>query len=84
MCFGGRPKLPPPPPLAPSPPPPTKPLAPAPAPNQIGTEMDPQVRRAKSKKDKNPFSKGTGSLRINIDPQVNTGGGEGPSGGLNQ
>ena len=83
MCFGGRPKLPPPPPLAPSPPPPSKPVTPAPAPKPIGTEMDPQVRRAKSKKDKNPFSKGTGSLRINIDPQVNTGG-EGPSGGLNQ
>jgi hypothetical protein len=35
--------------------------------------MDPQVKRKKSKKDKNPFAKGTRSLRISLDPSVNTG-----------
>jgi hypothetical protein len=35
--------------------------------------MDPQVKRKKSKKDKNPFTKGTRSLRISLDPSVNTG-----------
>ena len=83
MCFGGRPKPPTPPPLAPSPPPPAPPKTPQPAPEPLGTDMDPQVRRTKSKKDKNPFSKGTGALRINLDPQVNTGGNT-PSGGINQ
>ena len=74
MCiFGRTPSPPPPPPLAPSPPPPPPPRAPMPAPKPIGTEMDPQVRRQKSKKDKNPFTKGTGSLRIKLDPSINIG-----------
>ena len=29
--------------------------------------------RKKSQKDKNPFTKGTGSLRVKIDPSLNTG-----------
>ena len=63
--------------MKPAPPTPTKPPAP------IGTEMDPQVRRQTSKKDKNPYSKGTRSLRINLDQNVNTGS-DTPSGGINQ
>ena len=35
--------------------------------------MDPKVRMTRSKKDKNPFTKGTRSLRISLDPQVNPG-----------
>ena len=74
MCIFSRPSAPPPPPpLAPSPPPPPAPPAPTPPPKPIGTEMDPKVRRTKSKKDKNPYAKGTSSLRISLDPQVNTG-----------
>ena len=74
MCIFSRPSAPPPPPpLAPSPPPPPAPPAPTPPPAPIGTEMDPNVRRTKSKKDKNPFTKGTGSLRISLDPNINTG-----------
>tara|TARA_R100001510_G_C7624320_1_gene184496 strand:- start:21 stop:272 length:252 start_codon:yes stop_codon:yes gene_type:complete len=73
MCLFRQPSPPPPPPLAPAPPPPPAPPAPTPPPKPIGTEMDPQVRRKKSKKDKNPFTKGTSSLRISLDPQVNTG-----------
>ena len=71
MCIFSRPSSPPPPP--PLPPAPPAPPAPTPPPEPIGTEMDPKVRRAKSKKDKNPFTKGTGSLRINLDPSINTG-----------
>ena len=56
---------------------PTKP------PEALGTDMDPQVRRQKSKKDKNPYAKGTSSLRISLDPQVSTGQ-DTPSGGINQ
>ena len=74
MCIFSRPSSPPPPPpLAPSPPPPPAPPDPTPPPQPIGTDMDPQVKRKKSKKDKNPFAKGTRSLRISLDPSVNTG-----------
>ena len=73
MCFGPSPKAPTPPPL-PAPPPPPDPLE---------TEVNPQVKRAKSKKDKNPYSKGTSSLRIKLDPAVNTGQATGQGGGLN-
>tara|TARA_B100000886_G_scaffold132918_1_gene89644 strand:- start:1427 stop:1678 length:252 start_codon:yes stop_codon:yes gene_type:complete len=73
MCiFRGSSPPPPPPALAPSPPPPPLPPAPVKKPEPIGTDMDPQVRRKKSKKDKNPYAKGTQSLRISLDPQVNT------------
>ena len=83
MCIFRQPSPPPPPPLAPSPPPPPQPPAPTKPPAPLGTEMDPQVRRRKSKKDKNPYSKGTSSLRISLDPSVQTGQNT-PSGGINQ
>ena len=74
MCLGRRSTpTPPPPVLAPAPPPPPRPPEPTPPPRPIGTELDPQVRRKKSKKDKNPFTKGTRSLRISLDPSLNTG-----------
>ena len=82
MCiFGGRPKSPPPPPpLAPAPPPPEPPRAPLPAPEPLVTDVNPQVKRARSKKEKNPMTKGTGALRIKLGSNVNTGS-EGPVGG---
>ena len=67
------------------PPPPLPPRRPAPAPKPLDKESDvnPRVRRAKSKKDTNPFLQGgTGSLRIPLDPGVSTGGGN-PGGGIN-
>ena len=68
MCFGRPPSPPPPPPLAPPPPPP------APTPDPLVTDVNPQVKRARSKKDKNPMTKGTGALRIKLGSNVNTGG----------
>ena len=60
MCFNQKtPDPPPPPPLPPNPPPPTPPIAPLPPPDPLETEVNPQVKRAKSQKDKNPYSKGT-------------------------
>ena len=74
MCLGRRSTpTPPPPVLAPAPPPPPRPPEPTPPPRPIGTEVDPQVRRKKSKKDKNQFAKGTQSLRISLDPSINIG-----------
>ena len=69
MCiFGGRPKSPPPPPpLAPPPPPPTPPAPPAPPtpePEPLVQDVDPEVKKQESKKEKNPAAKGTGALRI--------------------
>ena len=50
-------------------------------------DVNPQVKRAKDdrgNKNKNQYSKGTGSLRIKLNPKVNTGNtGMGGSGGLN-
>ena len=86
MCiFGGGGTPPPPPPLPPAPPPPAPPR-PTPEPEMI-KDVNPQVRRAKDdrgNKNKSQYSKGTGSLRIKLNPKVNTGssGGAG-SGGLN-
>jgi hypothetical protein len=81
MCLGGgRPRMTPPPPLAPPPPPPAPPRAPLPAPDPLVTDVNPQVKRARSKKDKNPLTKGTGSLRIKLGSNVNTGS-EGPVSG---
>ena len=81
MCvFRAMPKPPPPPPLAPPPPPPAPPRAPLPSPDPLVTEVNPQVKRAKSKKDKNPLTKGTGALRIKLGDNVNTGS-EGPVSG---
>ena len=73
MCLFSRPSSPPPPPpLAPPPPPPEPPRAPLPAPDPLVTDVNPQVKRAKSKKDKNPLTKGTGALRIKLGSNVNT------------
>tara|TARA_R100000458_G_C8034200_1_gene88405 strand:- start:81 stop:350 length:270 start_codon:yes stop_codon:yes gene_type:complete len=89
MClsFGGSPPPPPPPPpLAPPPPPPEPPRTPTPAPEPVQTGVNPQVQRAKSKKDKNPMAKGTGALRIKKSPNVNQAGNQsgGLTGGLNK
>ena len=84
MCFGRRSySPPPPPPLAPPPPTPAPPAPPLPAPDPLITDVNPQVRRAKSKKPKNTQASGTGSLRIKLGNNVNTGG-DTPTGGLNQ
>ena len=83
MCFGGRPPAPPtPPPLAPPPPPPAPPAPPTPEAEPLITDVNPQVRRAKSKKAKSQLAKGTGQLRIPLAPTVNNPT-AGPSGGLN-
>ena len=82
MCLFQRPPSPPPPPPLPPPPPaPTPPPDPTPTPEPIGEDVNPAVRRAKSKKDVNPQQKGTGALRIPLNP-VNTGTPT-PSGGVN-
>ena len=86
MCFGGRPAAPPPPPpLAPPPPPPAPPEAPLPQPEPVDTDINPQVREAKSKKARNEQSKGTSELRIPLEGQANAAGNAGSNvGGLNQ
>ena len=90
MCGGGgggSPPPPAPPPLPAPPPPPLPPRRPVPAPKPLDKETDvnPQVKRAKSKKSKNPYMQGgTSSLRIPLNPGVNTGAGASPSGGLNK
>ena len=74
MCIISRPAPPPPPPPLPAPPTaPPPPPTPTKPPEALGTDVDPQMKRAKSKKDKNPFTKGTSSLRIKLDPSLNTG-----------
>ena len=85
MCFGrGRPSTPPPPPLAPPPPPPVPPAPPLPQDEPLVTDVNPQVRRAKSKKAKGADARGgTGALRIDLKPDINTGT-TGPAGGLNK
>jgi hypothetical protein len=52
----------------------------------VQDDINPNVRRQKSSKEKNPYSKGTGALRIPLNPGVNTGGGGSgaASGGLNK
>ena len=88
MCIFSRPAPPPTPaPLPPAPPPPPVPTPTAPPPDPVIKDVNPQVRRAKDdrgNKNKSQYSKGTGSLRIKLNPKVNTGssGGAG-SGGLN-
>ena len=86
MCiFGGR-AVPAPPPLPPAPPPPLPPVQPVDPPDPIKKDIDPQVRRAKKdrgKKATNTSTQGTGSLRIKLNPKINTGMGQGNSGGLN-
>ena len=85
MCLP-RPQKPP----APAPPPPLPPVTPqAPPPPQetpdevAVSEVDPNVRRAKSKKAKGEYAKGTQQLRVPLAPKVNPGT-SGPSGGVNQ
>ena len=58
------------PPASPPSPPPAPPL-PTPEPLNIG--VNPQVKRARSKKEKNPMSQGTGALRIPLKNTINTG-----------
>ena len=88
MCFFKTPKPPPPPPpLPPAPPPPLPPTAPTVVPDatSVETDINPQVREAKSKKARNEMSKGTSELRIPLEGQVNTGGNAGSTtGGLNK
>ena len=87
MCLGGGGPPAPPPPLPPSQPPPMPPTPTAPPPDPIVKDVNPQVKRAKDdrgNKNKNQYSKGTGSLRIKLNPKVNTGNtGTGGTGGLN-
>ena len=83
MCSGGGGRMPAPPPLPPPPPPPPVPKAPVPEPEPVEQEVNPQVRRAKSKKAQNPYAKGTGSLRIPLKPNVQTGATGGSSTGVN-
>ena len=85
MCFGGGggsrqtffrvPTAP----LQPPPAPVEPPTDPLPVPEPLETDVNPNVRRTKSKKDKNPSTKGTGALRIKVDPPVQSGAGA-PSG----
>ena len=86
MCFKFKadiPKPPPPLPAAP-PPPPIENVKPLPEDDLVAdTDINPQVRDAKSKKDKNPQSKGTGALRIDKAPTVNTGTAGAGAGGVN-
>ena len=88
MCFFKTPSPPPPPPpLPPAPPPPLAPQPPRPTPDASATETDinPQVREAKSKKARNEMSQGTSELRIPLEGQINTGGNPGSdAGGLNK
>ena len=88
MCFFKTPSPPPPPPpLPPAPPPPLPPQPPRPTPDASATETDinPQVREAKSKKARNEMSQGTSELRIPLEGSANTGGANtGQGGGLNK
>ena len=86
MCFNQPQQAPPPPPVTP----PSAPLAPItpslpppPKPLQDVDEINPKVRAAKSKQARNPRTKGTGALRIPLNPGVNVGTGT-AAGGLNK
>ena len=83
MCIGGGGNVPKPAPLPPPPPPTAPPRAPIPEPEPVEREVNPTVRTPKSKKDQNPYAKGTGDLRIPLKPNVNTGGVGGSSTGVN-
>ena len=63
---------------------PLPPTAPTPPPEPVQKDIDPRVRRArtKSKKKGSNYSEGTGALRIKLNPKVNTGT-DAQSGGLN-
>ena len=78
--------IPEPPPLPPPPPPPAPPVKPPPEPESLeAREINPQVRRTKTSKELNPQTKGTGALRIKLDPSINAGQVQpgGQSGGAN-
>ena len=82
MCF--QPPVPePPPPLPPPPPPPKPPGPPPPKPQAVEAGVNPAVQQARSKKDPNAQAQGTGSLRIKLQDQQNTGN-NAPSGGINK
>ena len=84
MClFRSRPT--PPPPLPPAPPPPLPPVAPVDPPEPIMKDVDPQVLKSKKERAKksNTAAQGTGQLKIKLNPKINTGMGQGNSGGLN-
>ena len=67
-----RPKSPPPPPpLPPAPPPPQVPRVDRiPLSKTLIEEVNPQVRKAKSKKTKSQLAKGSSQLKIQLDPRV--------------
>ena len=74
-----------PPPLPPAPPAPLPPTPPVDPPSPILKDVNPQVKRAKDdrgNKSKNQYSRGTGSLRIKLNPKLNTGT-DATGGGLN-
>ena len=88
MCIfgGGGGSAPAPQPLPPPPPVPLPPTPTTPPPEPVIKDVNPQVKRAKDdrgNKSKNTYSKGTGSLRIKLNPKVNTGTDTGMGGGLN-
>ena len=75
MCIFSRPATPPPPPpLPPAPPPPPAPPAPLPTPEPLQTDVNPQIKRAKSKKTQSQYAQGTGQLKVPLAPKMNTGG----------
>ena len=85
MCFRSPTiNLPAPPPLAPPPPPPAPPTKPVPQQQPVETDINPQVREAKSKKARNEMSQGTSELRIPLDTNLNVGDTGAQSGGLNK
>jgi len=74
---------PPPPPLPPAPPPPQVPkVSRIPVSRQLIEEVNPQVRKAKSKKTKSQLAKGSSQLKIELDPRVGSAI-PAPSGGIN-
>ena len=79
-----RPKSPPPPPpLPPAPPPPQVPrISRIPLAKTLIEEVNPQVRKAKSKKTKSQLAKGSSQLKIELDPKLSSAVPE-PTGGIN-
>jgi len=83
MCIGGGgPSTPPPTPLPPPPPAPEPPAPVLPTPTPVVKPVNPAVKKKISKKA--GLNKGSGSLKIPLDPGAGMGGvGGGPSGGVN-
>ena len=78
-----RPRMPEaPPPLPPPPPQPPVPAPPKPLAQSLAANVNPQVRKTKSKKTKSQLAKGSGELRIPLDPRI-AGGVAAPTGGIN-